>query len=184
MLKKGSRLLILEDAPFSRKEGKVLVFGIVARDGIIEGLISFRVERDGEDATEMIIKNVRRSRFGEQVKVLVTNGITVAGLNLIDIQRIAKALNVRVLAITRKKPHPSLLKRAVKMRGKNVREKVALIDRINDSVEIRRMSGHYVQVLNLDNLEVKEILGEALGKLRLAHIIASGITKGESRGRL
>lgn len=80
-MKAGSRILALDDSSFG-KTGKSLVIGVVGRKGVIEGILSFSVSVDGSDATKILIARVKRSRFFQQIRLIATNGITFAGLNL------------------------------------------------------------------------------------------------------
>lgn len=182
-LKKGIRILALNGAPFSEDEKKELVIGIIGRNGIVEGSISFYVDVDGTDSTDRIIGRLKSSKFMDQVRVVAMNGITLAGLNIIDSARVAEELGAGIVAVTRKRPRRSLLK--IALRGDPYRkEKVEVIERTYKRMEIRRINGFYVQSLNLGGKELEKVFVDAASFLRIAHIISSGIAAGESRGRI
>lgn len=183
-LKRGVRILALNGAPFRKgAEGSERVIGIIGRQGSIEGALSFKVEIDGTDSTEQLIKSVKKSRFSEQIKLIAVNGITVGGLNILDFERIAKELDVGIVGITRRKPRSSLLKKALTLDPKR-RQKLEIIERTYKKVEMERMNSLYAQCLNVETVDVKKMIDEIFSLLRTAHIISSGIELGESRGRI
>jgi uncharacterized protein len=185
MMKSGIRILAIEDSPFNRMQKECMLIGVVGRPDVIEGILSFKVKVDGSDSTGKIIKGLKGSRFIDQVKLIALNGNTVAGMNIIDMLEVSRKLKMPVIAITRTKPHPSLLKRAIKLAlPKEYRKKAELIDRMSRGMDISKASGFYVQCIGANPKEVKELVEPAVKMLRLGHIIASGVAKGESTGRL
>ena len=185
MMKGGIRILAIEDSPFSRSEKRCRLVGVVGRSDIIEGVLSFYVDVDGYDSAKEIIKHLRASRFIDQVRLLALNGNTVAGMNIIDIAQISKELKIPIIAVTRKKPHPSSLKRAVKAAFKSgYKRKTDMIDRLSKTVTISKGSDYYIQLVGIDAKDSARYIDNSVGLLRLAHIIASGIATGESKGRL
>ncbi len=179
-MKEGSRIAAFDDSPFSRHDDESLVIGTVGRKGMVEGVLSFRVKVDGEDATERLIKSVKNSRFRSQVRMIALNGVTFAGLNIVDVQKVRSALGVPVVAITRKRPRWRLLAAALKKNGDGLRT----IEKLPRVVKISRISGYYLQSIGSDLDDSGKLVGEAAALLRLAHIIASRVKNGESRGRI
>jgi endonuclease V-like protein UPF0215 family len=183
-MKDGVRILALDDSSFSREDRDSLVVGVLGRKGVIEGVMAFRVEIDGSDSTDMIIQKVKRSRFIDQIRLIALQGISFGGLNIIDIIRLSKETGLPVVCIVRRKPHSGELKKAIKAVGKDIAGKTALLDRINKAAGSKKIGKIYVQSIGLDAVDVKKLGGEAQDLLRLAHIIANGIARGESKGRL
>ncbi len=70
-MKSGIRILAIDDSSFRRTDKNVLVVGVIKRLDSIEGIISCRVEADGNDATAKIARMISGSRFLEQVKLIV-----------------------------------------------------------------------------------------------------------------
>jgi endonuclease V-like protein UPF0215 family len=182
-MKSGARIVAIEGAPFVKSEKKALAVGVIVRQGVVEGVISFYVSVDGSDAIDEIAKHIESSRFKDQLKLIALNGITIAGLNIIDIFDLSKKTGMPVVAITRRKPHVTLLKRAIKSSGINVKEKLKIIQKIS-SIKAARIGGFYVQPCGIQEAEFKDKIGMSVEALRLAHIIASGISRGESKGRI
>lgn len=181
--KRGVRILAINGSKFERRGGKELVIGIIGRNGLIEGSLSFYARADGDDSTENLLNALKRSKFGEQVKIVVTNGITLAGLNIMDLEEVSKKANVGVAAVTRKKPRRSLL--IASLHGDpEKKSKEEIIRRTYRKVKIARLNGFYFQLLGVDEVYAGAMAGEMLSLLRVAHIISSGIALGESRGRI
>ena len=186
-IKKGVRILAIEGSDL--KEGKdCLVVCTIWRQDLLEGVISFYVKKDGSDSASKIISKVKRSRFKEQIKVIITHGTTIAGLNVIDISRIYKELKLPVIAITRKKPHPDLLSKAIfssKMLSEEEKEKRSnLLDLIGKRSSMTSNGGYYAQFIGIKEQDAKTMIEGYASKLRVSHIITSGISRGESRGRI
>lgn len=184
-MKSGIRILAIEDSPFDRSQRKCRLVGVVGRQDIIEGIISFDVSVDGSDSTFRIINSVKGSRFLDQVKLIALNGNTVAGMNIIDIERLSKTLKIPVIAITRSKPHPKSLKLAMKKAAiTNYAKKAAMLDLLAKRSTVSKISGFYVQRTGASEREAANLVENSVKLLRLGHMIASGMAKGESKGRL
>lgn len=184
MMKTGTRILALDDSAFSKKDGKSLVIGVVGRENIVEGIISFSVRIDGKDSAELIINAVRASRFRPQIKLIVLNGIVLAGLNIVDAERIRRELGIPVAGITRKKPHRDKLAEAIAKSSKHVHYRMQILDSIKEDAVLYRHKGYYLQLFGISRMSVDAKFEGMVAFLRLAHLIGSGIAKGESRGRI
>ncbi|MFH1285082.1 MAG: DUF99 family protein, partial [Candidatus Micrarchaeota archaeon] len=55
---KQIRLLGIDDSPFTRRRKNILVVGVVYRSGIVEGILSTTITRDGTDSTEKLFKMI------------------------------------------------------------------------------------------------------------------------------
>lgn len=183
-MKKGVRLLVAVSGPLKGKS--TLALGIVSRTGIIEGVVSTKVRADGTDSTGKLIELFSSTRFKEQVKLIVINGIGFAGLNILDVQALKKKTGAEVISVTRKKPHPSELIKALKAFLKqekwDVSSRLDLVKKIGELKEYQH-DGYYVQT-TLEKGESAKFVSEAVRLLRLAHLIASGVVLGESKGRV
>jgi endonuclease V-like protein UPF0215 family len=183
-IKQGVRILAIDDSSFSKKDEEALAVGVVGRGELIEGILSFKVKVDGNEATEKIIGKVRSSHFSDQIKIVALHGITLAGLNMIDVMNLSKELHVPVVSIIRRKPHSSELQTAIKANGRNMKTKLALLRKLNTNLKITRSKGFYVQHAGIEAKEFAKFQQSAIHFLRLAHLIANGIARGESRGRI
>lgn len=68
-MKTGVRILAVASGPIA-KGGDTLLVGVIGRNNIVEAVLSRRVKVDGRDSTAKITSMVRKSRFGEQVRVV------------------------------------------------------------------------------------------------------------------
>ncbi len=183
-MKQGIRILALDDSSFKKGERDNLIVGVVGRGDLIEGILSFRVAVDGDDATGKIIKKVRGSRFSGQIKLIVVNGIAIAGLNFVDIGEVSRSLRIPAVNIVRRKPHSTELSKAIRASGASAKKKLALLKKLNSEFKITKVGGFYVQCAGIKPAEFSRFLQSAMHFLRLAHLIASGVAIGESRGRI
>ncbi|MEW6328496.1 MAG: DUF99 family protein [Candidatus Micrarchaeota archaeon] len=181
MLKKGARVLGIDDSPFDQGTKSVLVVGVVYRDGIVEAVLSTSVERDGEDATERVTKMIRKSRFADEIRLIFMNGIMLAGFNVVDIRGLSERLHIPVIALVRKKPNMKEVRKAL-AHVKNSGQKLALIRRAGRVLRHK----YYMQIAGMSFEDARAALGMFAPMpepIRLAHVIASGVVRGESKGR-
>jgi|SRR3989338_1561582 len=186
MLKKEIRVIGIDDAPFDKfKKGNVAVIGAVFRGGsFLDGVLSTKARVDGNNATKKIVEMINKCKFKPQLQCIFLDGIAVGGFNVIDVKELNKKTRLPVIVIIRKKPNIKKIKETlVKINKKN---KIKLIDKAGSVVPIGKI---YVQLTGLSMEKAKEILRITCTRslipeaVRMAHIIASGITYGESRGK-
>jgi hypothetical protein len=187
MFKKEIRIIGIDDSPFKKFEkGKeVLVIGTFFRGGnFLDGIVSTKVELDGNNSTEKIAEMLNKSKFKPQLQAIMLDGIAVAGFNVIDIKKLSKKTNLPVIVIIRKLPDFKKIKQTLKKI--NLTEKYKLIEKAGQPCKV---SNVYVQFTGISLEKLKEILKITCTHslipepIRTAHIIASGIIDGESRGR-
>jgi hypothetical protein len=181
-MKSGVRIAAVSSGPIQHGK-KALLVCVVAREGIVEGVLSGSVAIDGSDSTTRITSMIKGSRFRDQVKLLALNGIAIAGLNVVDITQLGKALGIKFTIMTRRRPRKTLLIRALRKRGglaTAVSRKIGIIESVSKE-NILRTNGLYFQ----GNAELAGSLpGYVFEALRVSHLIASGMAKGESTGRI
>ena len=153
--------------------------------GTIEGVLSDRIIVDGNDATSKIIKMVRKSRFGDQIKLIAINGIALAGLNVVDVKTVERRTGIPVIVLTRKKPDFEALEKALRNSGADrdsINSKIAVVKALNSERPFKKAAGFYLQAdEKIDNDSIAETAFELL---RLAHMIANGVSTGVSKGRI
>jgi endonuclease V-like protein UPF0215 family len=179
--------LAFDDAPFARgHRGQVLVVGTAYAHLRLEGVLGLRVLRDGEDATAALATAIARSKFGAAADVILLQGISLAGFNVVDIHALAATLDVPVLVVMRRLPRYEKVRRALLEHTPGGERKWALVQRAGSPEPV---GGVYVQRAGLE-LQLAGHLIQALAvngripePLRVAHLIAGGVTTGESRGR-
>ena len=196
IIKNEIRVVGFDDGPFvhaQKKRGRkaqVLVVGVILRaKEYLDGVLSTYVELDGLDATGKIIKLVNGSRHFDQLRVILFSGLAVAGFNLIDIHKVSRETGKAVIAVTSKKPDRARFIEALKNLDRH-EERRDIVGRAGEvkTIEVRRKK-MYFQYAGATENEARELLIKTSHRsatpeaIRIAHIIASGIVDGESRGR-
>lgn len=182
---KNIRVLAVDDTP--KTDSSSFLIGIVYRDGTVEGAVSAKIKYDGNDSTDEIIRMVKGSRFSNQINIILLNSITMAGLNIVDISKLADSLSIPVIAVTRHQPRVSELEKAVRKLNIPEEEKERRITAIRNAGEpfkIKTKPLIHAQVAGIDRYKAMEIIKNiGIEPLRLSHIIASALILGESKGR-
>ena len=111
-LKDEIRILGLDDAPHVGR--RVMVVGTVFRGGeFMEGAISCHVEHDGNDATEVLANTICSSRFHPQLRAVLTDGLTLAGFNVLDLTELANRTALPVISVMRDRPDMTSIEKAL-----------------------------------------------------------------------
>jgi endonuclease V-like protein UPF0215 family len=176
-----------DDAPFKHEHrGNVTLIGAVCSRTRLDGVLASEVRRDGANATARMVEIVERSPFTGHIRAVLLQGIAVAGFNVVDIHQLSEALEVPVLVVARRPPDLAAIQRALVRSGRGWQRKWRLIERAGPMEPLR---GIYVQRVGLSPREAETLLrattlhGKLPEPLRVAHLIAGGITTGISRGR-
>jgi endonuclease V-like protein UPF0215 family len=193
----GSRRLTnvvgFDDGPFDRDPPRargrtgppVLLVGAVCARTRLDGVVSGHVRKDGTDATARVAALVRGSQFDGHVRAVLLNGIAFGGFNVVDIHALAAALARPVLVVARRVPRLVLIRSALA----RLPDGAAKWKLIEQAGPMEPIGGVFVQRAGLSAREARELLtattlhGNLPEPLRLAHLIAGGITTGKSRGR-
>ena len=187
MAKRISHVIGFDDAPFERTHrGDVLIVGAVFAGTRLEGVLSGKVRRDGVNATRVLIDLVRQSRFGVQVQAILLQGIAFAGFNVVDVHAVHDTLKNPVLVVARRAPNLAAIRAALLHKVPGGRRKWALIEQLGP---MEAVQGVYVQRAGITLNQAADLIRRlALHStlpepLRTAHLIAGGVTQGESRHR-
>jgi uncharacterized protein len=185
MLKKEIRVIGIDDSPFNKfKDKKTRIVGVVMRGGSwIDGILSAEVDVDGSDSTSNIIKMVNKCKFKPQLQCIFLDGIAVGGFNVVDVEKLSKKTKLPVIVAIRKNPDIEKIKNTlIKLKKKS---KIKLIENAGRIIKINNI---FVQLAGINVKKAKEILKITCTRsflpepIRLAHLIASGIKLGESKG--
>jgi len=186
-VKREIRVLGVDDGVFvPQKRGKALIVGVVYRGGLwLDGVMHTEIEVDGLDATEKIASMIKSSPHYAQLRVIMLNGLTFAGFNVVDIKRLYGETGLPVIVVSREKPNLDEIKKALeKLPHKEKRWK--MIENAGKLLEVNvRNTGSsiYVQLAGLNEKDARKIVRITSTRsnipepLRVAHIIASGITQ-------
>lgn len=115
-LKTQLKVIGWDDGPFEfEQEESVPLLGVVMRGGdFVEGVIKTSVSVDGLNGTERLIDAINRSKHREDLGLILLDGITVGGLNVIDIEELRNETGIPVLALSRKEPDLDAFRKATK----------------------------------------------------------------------
>lgn len=189
-IKKEIRILAFDDGPFKSKTiGKDILIGVIFRGGqFIDGLLKADIDIDGMDAQIKIIDLVKKTRH-KDIRIIMLDGITFAGFNIVNIKEIYENTRLPVIVINRKMPNFDKFKRSIaKFSEANKRLKC-----VDDAGPVHKVNvlgkNLYFQCCGLEIKEAEKIIKISSTKsvmpepLRVAHIIAGGVVLGESSGR-
>jgi len=182
-----SHVIGIDDAPFAPEHrGDVLLVGAVYSGQCLTGVLSGRVRRDGANATKAIAALVEGSRFRSHTQAVLLQGITFAGFNVVDLDGLYARLGIPVIAVSRKAPDLAAIRRALLAKVRGGVRKWRLVERAGP---MEPLAGLYVQYRGMSRSTVAALLrrftlhGSLPEPLRTAHLIAGGVTQGESRHR-
>lgn len=164
---------------------KTILIGVVMKGSQeVVGVLSRWITVDGTNATDAMIDAVLNSRF-KDLRVIMLKGITYAGFNVVDVERLHRETGLPVVIVIRKKPNLAAMEEALRKHFPDASERISLLRRAPLLVELvpRRL---YLQAVGLDQETAAEIVrvttktGLTPEPLRLAHMIASAVMTGES----
>ncbi len=188
------RILGVDDGPFEPKsKSEVPLVGVVFRGGRwLDGVLKTYIEQDGTDVTERLIDMVNRSRHRGQLRVLMVDGVTFAGFNVLDIKEVFKKTGLPVIVISRELPDMADIRKAIKHLPK-WRERWGTIKRVGKIYPVRTKSRGariYMQLIGIKHADAESVVKLSSTRslvpepLRVAHLIATAIVRGESYGRV
>jgi hypothetical protein len=186
VVKSEIRVLGIDDGVFTpHARGFALIVGVVFRGGYwLDGVMHTRVKVDGMDATRKMTSMILRSPHRKQLRIIMLNGVTCAGFNVVDIEKLSAETNLPVIAVTREKPNLSEIRKALQNLPHG-EKRWNIISKIGEPHEVRTMSKNakvYVQTAGICEEDAERILQVTSTRsnvpepLRVAHLIASGIT--------
>jgi uncharacterized protein len=188
-VKSQVRVLGIDDAPFSFGGRKVPIVGVVVRlPGYVEGVMMSEVSVDGEDADRAIIDLLCRSRYREQIRMVMIDGTALGGFNVVDIDNLSRATGIPFCTVTRDRPDLRSMRVALQRNFADWERRFEIIQR-HALNELRTRHGSiFVSISGISIEEAEELVqgstlqGAIPEPLRLAHLIATASVKGESRG--
>ena len=189
-MKQQIRLLGVDDSPFSFNEKYSTVIGVVMRGGeYLECVLSRQISIDGDDATFICMDMIKNTKHRKQLKALLLDGVTFGGFNVVDIQEVYTSTDLPVITVTRDKPDFHKIEKALKNNFADWKNRFNLMKKGRLYVVKTRYNPIYIKCAGISIEDAKEIIklstirGVIPEPVRVAHIIASGITRGESYGK-
>jgi endonuclease V-like protein UPF0215 family len=189
-MKSQIRLLGVDDSPFTFSDKYCNIIGVVMRGGeYIEGVLRSQVSIDGSDATYVCKDLIKNTRHNKQLRAMLIDGIALGGFNVVDIQDLFSDSNIPVITVTRDEPNFKNIEKALKKNFDNWKDRLNLMKKGTLHKIRTNHNPIFVKCVGLPIDEAKEIIklstirGVVPEPIRVAHLIASGITRGESYGK-
>ena len=187
VIKPEIRVLGVDDGFFTpHVEGLVPIVGVVFRGGYwLDGVMYTEVGVDGFDGTEKIVSMVLDSPHYKQLRVIVLDGITFAGFNVVDIRKLNTETKLPVIAVTREKPNLEKVRRALKNLAESEKRWNTILNagkiyEVSPRIEGENVYAHFSGILEGDARKILKLTSTRSNvpeALRVAHIIASGIRR-------
>ncbi len=189
-IKPEIRILGIDDS--SLHSEPVMIVGAMFRGGDwLDGVLRSNITKDGTDATEVIIRMVTGSKHFGQVRVLMFDGVTYAGFNVVDIEAVYEETGIGCIVVMRDCPDFDRIRAALKhLPDPDIRWE--LIKRAGEIHKVISREGEnpiFIQHCGIDLEEARDIVqltsthSNVPEPLRVAHLIATGIVCGESTGK-
>jgi len=189
-IKPEIRIIGIDDS--SLHTDRVMIVGAVFRGGNwLDGVLRSHITKDGTDATDTIIRMVTKSKHFGQVRVLMLDGITYAGFNIVDITVVFKKTGIPVIVVMRDYPDLGRIRAALEHLG-DPGPRWEVIKRAGEIHEVTTRKGGnpvYFQHCGIWMEDAREVMrmssthSNIPEPLRAAHLIATGIVCGESTGK-
>lgn len=181
------RAIGFDDAPFARgrRGATVHVAGVVCAGTRFEGLVWGAVRQDGWNATRVLADLLRGGKFLPQLHLVLLDGVTLGGMNVVDLPRLAEALGRPCVAVMRRPPDLAAMGRAIS-RLPGAARRLAVLARAGP---IHRRGAFHFQAHGAEPDEVGRALerltdrGAVPEPLRLAHLVGAAFERGESGRR-
>jgi len=181
-----SNVIGFDDAPFAHDyQGRVKIVGAVFAKLRFDGVVIGEIEKDGTDAAAEISRLVAGSRFAEHVKLIILQGITLGGFNVVDVFSLSDQLTLPVMVVSRNIPDMSAIRKSLLSCIADGEKKWSIIDKLGSMEPVGDI---YVQRVGLTHEQAVSVIklfsvhSQIPEPVRAAHLIAGAIGTGQSRG--
>jgi uncharacterized protein len=186
LIKSEIRILGIDDGKFvPHSKTQVTVVGAVFRGGLwLDGVLSTTVTVDGLDASGRLSEMITQSTHYGQLRVIMLNGITLGGFNIVDIKALHALTRLPVIAVTNRKPDLEEVKLAL-THLPNSDERWAAVLSAGELFAVFTREGKspiYLEIAGIHITQAAEIVRLSATRskipepLRVAHLVASGIS--------
>ena len=179
-IKSGIFTVAIDDAPHERDHLTTELVFIICRGFEIEHFTHTQVDVDGLNSTDMILKTL--NPITDQFQIILTHGLTTAGFNLIDIERIFTELNKPIISVTENAPRGQFSDAILNLPDYDIRN--SIIERAGEQYSYITPAGKKPVFFQYKGLELKTVhqflkkfskRSRLPEQLLLAHKIASGL---------
>jgi endonuclease V-like protein UPF0215 family len=157
----------------------------------LEGVVRTYVKKDGLDATERLVEMVRESKHYGQIRVVMLNGVTMGGFNVVDMEALSENTGIPAISVMRRLPDMASIRSALENLSEP-QQRYDVILKAGKAVEVPTGRGEpvYMQYKGIDEATAAGIVRSSSTHsripepVRVAHLIATGIVLGESSRRV
>ena len=180
-------ILSIDDGPFDKfRDAEALIVGVVtAGPSLVEGVLTTRVPIDGDDITLRLARWASGSRFFPALRAILVEGITMAGLSVIDLPLLHRETGLPAISVDRKPPEPGRLEETLARLGFSARlASVAAAGPLHAAG-----GGMHFACAGLSPEDAGDLIERERGRsrlpegIRIAHLIGQAVVLGESKGR-
>lgn len=189
-MKAQARFLGFDDSPFSFGDERVPIVGVALRaPNYVEGVLVTDAAVDGSDGTERLVDAILGSRYLEGTSAILLDGAAVGGFNVVDVDALHAATKLPVVTVTREAPDLEAMEAVLRTKFEDWAGRASILRRHPLHTVPTAHKPLHVTFVGATLPEVKDILrtstvrGAMPEPLRIAHLIAAALVKGESRGR-
>jgi endonuclease V-like protein UPF0215 family len=171
---------------YKKSNKKTLLALVECRDLTITKVKLSLITIDGLDGTEVLLKNIESLK--NKYRVIFLDGVTYAGFNIIDPEEIYNKTLIPVITVFKHRLNLNLVKEALMKNFNDWLVRYSVIERTyNKSYEITTPKGNLI--ISLTGIDIHEAyniivrlqnISQYPEPLRLADIVASGLTKNTS----
>ncbi|GAB4309285.1 MAG: DUF99 family protein [Promethearchaeota archaeon] len=191
-MKRKPIVLGVDDAPFCLFEREragprfVPLVGVLLKGFQLVCVTYDRVEIDGTDATEAIVRLVGKTRHEPEIQVVMTDGVTFGGFNVVDLEEVAARTGKKVVSVSLVDPDFDAIKSALQKHFKDWEARWAVVQKSrpllsyasNPDVSPKKV---HAKAVGLEENELRALLrrvskyGALPEPVRVAHVVASGL---------
>jgi endonuclease V-like protein UPF0215 family len=134
--------------------------------------------RDGANATDALAAMISRSRFAAHTRLVMMEGIALAGFNVVDLHALAERLGMAVLVVSKREPNIPAVRHALLEKVPGGARKWKLIEKAGPMEPCANL---FVQRAGLSMEEATAVIrrlavhGRLPEPVRVAHLVASAL---------
>lgn len=189
-IKDEIRVLAIDDSALICDQ--IMIVGAFFRGGDwLDGVMRSHIIRDGMDSTDVITNTIISSKHFGQIRVIMLDGVTYGGFNPVDINSIWERTGIPVVVVMRAYPDFRRIEDALSHLPEP-KKRMDIILKAGSITKVRSKPGSnpvYIQCAGIEAQHAAKIVKLTATRsnipepLRVAHLIATGIVLGESRGK-
>jgi len=184
------RVLAVEEGGFAEgvpgeRKGKALLVGLVTVDSVPDKVLVSEVTVDGLDATEQLVRMVRREARKLRPNLILLGSVSYAGFNPMDPRALYRRLRIPVLVVNPRKPDILAVESALQHHFEDWKRRLAVFRGAGKPKLLRlgRSRRLYFHAVGLSKARAENLIrglvvfGNRPEPLRIARILAHELSK-------